>query len=518
MERFGKGAPSRALTLRVSRSVEIYNNQGARRDLALHKSKALLGILALSPNHQTSTTAVINILWPGRSGSQANDSLRQCRADIRRAFAPHHQALSSAGKVEKLDPELVQVSLADRELLADLSVPNSPGFLDWVKQQAQQPRADEIPALSVSILARGSALGHSASIAGDLFAATVRDLGGGAVTDLRAPLSNGERGTTAQANGPQPGVVLVVDGRQDGARLTLMTMPQGTVVDALDIPDDVEEPVLYARANRLAFVACDWLAQSSPDQSDRQAARLCSAGMNALFGLAAHSEKAAVQYFEDAYEAAPNGLFLAWQAYASTFAIAERRADCAMTERDRAQALARRAREMAPWNSYVLALTAHVETICRRSYLSAYELAQRSLDLNRSNPIAWGTLGVAQCHLGEVEDGLRHTKWASSIGQHAPYRYQLDAWTCVAATIARDFPAARAAAERSHAMNENFAPPLRYLSALLLNEGLPQEAMDAVEKLAKVEPTFQFSDLKDRDYPAAGLHRSGLSAKMPDKI
>ncbi|MFK7943216.1 MAG: hypothetical protein AB8B85_09925 [Paracoccaceae bacterium] len=518
MGQLAQGNSSYVLTLRVSRTLEVFDGEGSKRDFALQKSKALLAILALSPEFQMSTARVVELLWPDRSASQANGSLRQCRTDIRRAFSPYGKALCGEGKIERLDHNLVQISRVEGDLLADLPMSTEPMFRAWLDEHPSQIRPNHEPRLSVSMMAHGEPSSHAATVVGDLFAATLRDLGGGPVSDLRKPMQGMFGAVAKDAIAPGPGIMLLMENLKGGARLRLVTVPDGAVIDSLDLPDGADEPLLYARANRLAFIAYDWLTRADLSRSDWQAASLCVAGMNALFGLEPDSEKAASQLFDDAYETAPNGLFLAWQAYACTFAIAERRASCVDTERDQAQALARRAREMAPWNSYVLALTAHVETICRRSYLSAFELAQRSLDLNRSNPIAWGTLGVAKCHLGEVEDGLRHTQWASSIGQHAPYRYQLDAWTCVAATIARDFPVARAAAERSHAMSENFAPPLRYLSALLLEQGRPEEAITTVQKLSALEPGFQFSDLKEKNYPAAGLHRSGLSGKMPNEL
>ena len=66
---------------------------------------------------------------------------------------------------------------------------------------------------------------------------------------------------------------------------------------------------------------------------------------------------------------------------------------------------------------------------------------------------------------------MRHTLLARDIAGHAPYRYQLDAFSFIASTVAGDTGRAIQLAEACHALMPDFAPPLRYLSALYAYKG-----------------------------------------------
>jgi hypothetical protein len=70
-------------------------------------------------------------------------------------------------------------------------------------------------------------------------------------------------------------------------------------------------------------------------------------------------------------------------------------------------------------------------------------------------------------------------------------------------------------AEASHALAPTFAPPLRYLSALYVHAGSHDLSMDMVRKLQAREPDFTYERLRDKEYPAAGLHRTPIIDSLP---
>ncbi|MEM7530215.1 MAG: hypothetical protein AAF416_21615 [Pseudomonadota bacterium] len=280
-------------------------------------------------------------------------------------------------------------------------------------------------------------------------------------------------------------------------------------------PCNRHSPALLAATNQVISVLIARLAGGAggPGRHAREpvtAASLCLSGIQRLFRLGSSNFEEADRLFAKAYEHDPRGLFLAWRAYLRTFVLAERVYDCRDTVTEEALAFRRRALEAEPGNSFVLALSGHVETIVTRSYTVAVELADRSLATNAGNPIGWAVKGIARGHLGEVREGLNNTLIARQIAGSAPYRFQLDALACIAGSIAGDFAMAQRCAEASHAASPLFAPPLRYLTGLYLKAGRQGDAEKMIGTLRETEPGFNLSWLGERDYPAAGLRRSGL--------
>jgi len=245
------------------------------------------------------------------------------------------------------------------------------------------------------------------------------------------------------------------------------------------------------------------------------AANLCYSGILHLFRLGKMNFETADRLFSCAFEMERRGIYLAWRAYLRTFLLAERQYTCRQTIEAEAFDFMHRALELEPHNSYVAGLSAHVQAMMRRSYVAAYELAERSIQLNHANPIGWACLGIAKSYLGKSEEGFHHTLLARTIAGSAPFRYQIDALSCIAGTMAGELEKAVHLAEASHALAPTFAPPLRYLSALYAHEGKHDLSFEMVRKLQASEPDFSYDKLRDKAYPAAGLHRTSIIDSLP---
>ena len=90
------------------------------------------------------------------------------------------------------------------------------------------------------------------------------------------------------------------------------------------------------------------------------------------------------------------------------------------------------------------------------------------------------------------------TLLARAIAGSAPFRYQIDALSCIAGTIAGELDKAVHLAEASHALAPGFAPPLRYLSALYAHKGQQDLSFEMVQKLQVSEPDFSYDKLRDK--------------------
>jgi len=307
-------------------------------------------------------------------------------------------------------------------------------------------------------------------------------------------------------------------------RLAMLQIPEkslawsSTLQLSSDEVKDIHDPRALACINLVVNIAVDRFSKNNAGQPEQAiASSLCHSGVLHLFKLGRINFDAADQLFVRAFEIDRRGVYLAWRAFLRTFLLAERQYTDRATIEHEAIDLVRRALELEPHNSYVAALGAHVHTMMRRAYVAAFELAERSIQLNPANPIGWACLGIAKSYLGKSADGMRHTLLARDIAGSAPYRYQLDTLSCIASTIAGDLERAIHLAEASHALAPSFAPPLRYLSALYAHRGDQDLSYQMVQKLKVNEPDFDYDKLRDTAYPAAGLHRALIVASLPKK-
>jgi tetratricopeptide (TPR) repeat protein len=279
---------------------------------------------------------------------------------------------------------------------------------------------------------------------------------------------------------------------------------------------DLNNPAVMRCINLVVNVAIDQLMRISGDNPQRMASSaMCYSGILRLYRLGKINFEAADKLFAGAFEIEPRGIYLAWRAYLRTFLLAERQYSCRQTIEAEAFDFMHCALEMEPHNSYVAALSAHVHAMMRRSYVAAYELAERSVLLNHANPIGWACLGIAKSYLGKSEEGFRHTLLARTIAGSSPFRYQLDALSCIAGTMAGELDKAVRLGEASHALAPEFAPPLRYLSALYAHGKQHDLSATMVRKLQATEPDFSYDSLRDTGYPAAGLHRTAIIRSLP---
>lgn len=134
------------------------NCGGSGIEIAAKKSRALLAILALSPNQQATRERICGLLWSDRGEEQARSSLRQALAVLRKELGPlAAEALVTRDDILALRPEaaevdalrLLQLASGDADalrqaarlyggqLLADTSV-RDPGFEDWLASERRR--------------------------------------------------------------------------------------------------------------------------------------------------------------------------------------------------------------------------------------------------------------------------------------------------------------------------------------------------------------------------------------------
>ncbi|MCS3726173.1 hypothetical protein [Bradyrhizobium betae] len=523
------------------------------------KACALVAMLTLAPEHKRSRVWLQDKLWGSRGKEQGAASLRQSLTEIRRALGDAQAMLLADSFVISLDPKSFKTDVAGD--MASSGFPSRAGptsqptgellegfdiaeeeFEDWLREErgrfrgrvAASPtpvRAAEIgpaadqPARNRIILTRGCQTGPAdiaimADSLVDSIAKTITELGVAAIQDQR------EAGAASMPPTNDGGSSSELSLRSDVfgsdatkiVRVALLQHPKNTLAWSSTLQMngglDLNDANTMRMINLIVNFAVDKFAQVE-DCGPNSAPHLCYAGILHLFRLGRINFETADRMFAAAFETEPRGIYLAWRAYLRTFMLAERQFSCRQTLEAEAFDFMYRALELEPYNSYVASLSAHVQSMMRRAYVAAYELAERAIQLNHANPIAWACLGIAKSYLGKPEDGFQHTLLARTIAGAAPFRYQIDALSCIAGTMSGELDQAIHLAEASHALAPTFAPPLRYLSALYAHKGDHERSFEMVRKLQATEPDFSYDKLRDKAYPAAGLHRTSIINSLP---
>jgi len=284
-------------------------------------------------------------------------------------------------------------------------------------------------------------------------------------------------------------------------------------------PDaDLHNPELLRTLNQMAeeiFSNFDHIAKLPSEHG--VASLLARQATKCLFKLGRTNLMMADRLFERAFALEPRGIYLAWRAYLRTYLLAELLAEDRQVVAEEAQAFMYQALELEPRNSYVAAFSAQVHSIARQSPVAAFELAERSVQLNPANPMGWACLGIAECYLGKTQVGLEHALLARDLVGATPLRFQINALACIAATMAGDIDRSILLGEASHGLAPDFKPPMRFLSALYLLRDQHEQSQIMVDRLKRLEPNFSYDLLRDREYPASSLQRSKLLEKLPGR-
>lgn len=551
--------------LRLVGPFRLIGTDGSERTPRGRKACALLALLALAPENRRSRKWLQDKLWSDRGEDQGAQSLRQVLSEIRRALGPDRNCLHSEGLFIGLDQSSVLIDkrpntasasntfLADEYILLEgLDVIRDPEFENWLRDERarfEQEIEEPGPQQPAHLGAPSEVAGHSepgasprfqlvleeprevesphdliiANALTDIVARTISEIGTVDVLDHRGRDSGLQGQVTdklANAISVQSGILHDSEGAT--WRVLLAEAAGRRMIGSVSAQQrnsgylNLDDAAVLRELNQVVEVAmARFVALGRSSNGPAAAILLCHQAVQHLTRLTYSDFLIADKLFERAYELEPRGLYLAWRGYLRIFILIESRLHDRQELVEEATDLICRALEEEPLNSYVASFAAHVHAFMRRSYVGAYELALRSVQLNRANALGWACLGIAECHLGKAQTGYKHAVMAREIAGVMPLRFQIDGLSCVASAMAGELDHAVLCAEASHALSPRFALALRYLAALYVVRDERELSLRAVQKLQQVEPDFSYEKLREASYPAAGLHRAKLLQKLP---
>lgn len=521
----------------------------------LLKARAVLAVLAATPDHRRSRSWLQTLLWEDRGKEQAQSSLRAALSDIRRHLGPAADALKSDFGEVWLDAAQINLNAnglaPGRQFLEGFDIPNAENFEDWLREhRAEHDPGDEaappIPAQTSApfyaldqfgsnnmalriLLASPRSNSHSLTqqrcqslvdgIARTIDEYALADIidqrfEGGSVADFRE---------LAAQSGCQLALISEVSD-SDGyvARLRLLECGSSKLVWSRSLSGDtyfdLDAQATLTVPTELLSVLSDYLSKRADlNHPALPPGLLIAAGVNRMFDLDAANYDRADQLLKQSFEQDPRGVHLALRAFLRTFKWCEPGSEDPDQIAEEGEAFSREAVSMEPHSSAVLALSAHTSYMFRNDFRRAHELSVQALDLNRYNALAWTSLGVASAFLGQAEKGAALASVGAKLSLRSRFGFQTESWASSANLLAGNLDAAQEHAERSHLLAPKFAPPLRYLTALYCFQGKFEQAYEAATKLQAIEPDFSFDRLRDEGYPVDSLRQANLLKAMPGR-
>ncbi len=512
------------------------------------KACCLLALLALSPNLRRSRAALQDKLWSDRAPEQGSASLRQSLSEIRKSFGVYRDCLKADLRIVALDTsgvsidlhemdlsELAQVRHQDPPILMEGLDLRDPEFEHWVAAQRRDFQRDLDEKGHNNLVVYGDAACSAPTVVKSMH--TIRPW----VRILPQQFPSGDSGAfIAQLVGEtivygiaENGAVDICEFPRDtpgiDIRVEVLPTPQSTCVHVTLLATHTntqlwsgtqsisngaafiaDSPKLHALINQAIDIACLQLGNLFSDQTEKVASASALQAVQKMYRLDRDELSQANALLKEAYETDPRGIFLAWRAYAQTFNVGDHGVSNVLAQKDRTEALVRKAIEKEPQNSTVLALASYVYSFMMHDFEVGHELAERSLKYNPTNVLGLAFLGRAKSYLGKFEEGYRLAARARETCGPGPHQFTLDFLCGITAVMSARFDEAVRLGEIARTLVPAYRPPQRYLVPLYLKMGETEKARQVYEDLRKIEPEFSLDAMRNASYPSAGLREAGL--------
>ena len=500
------------------------------RDLTPKKStkaQGLMALLLMAPGYERSREYLMDKLWSDRQPTQSARSLKTELYVIRSALRDLRDLLISDGGSVRLDPDGFARDMdapgfeprPDQEFCEGLAV-RDPEFVNWLEEQRRALSSTVITAARPLIFLDSAATGREAPLQRAV-------LGGG----FQHMLADWCAEQLVTANGAAPKLTSGTDddtgflleqifspGSADvAASLSLTRLRDGHLLwHRLDrIPSDPSALMDDSAVYRAINASVDrTIYEIAPPGSKAREARYLERGtigaVRLIFRNQGDDIDIARRRLSANFEASQQGLYLAWLAYTLAFFKGER-GYSELDLKDEAEELARRSLELEPHNSMVLALISYVYTYLLGAPQFGLELAERSTDVNRANPMGWAFKGAALYTLGQFDAAYECTRFARQIAGDGPYRYAVETYFCIASTLSNNIDDAINAGETAARLKPDFRATLRYLAVLYAHRKEEAKLAKVLQTLRRDEPDFSIRKMLEiSNYPSEILRTAPI--------
>ncbi|MGR3803030.1 MAG: hypothetical protein ACU0AY_06115 [Marinibacterium profundimaris] len=489
---------------------------GAVLRVSLRKAQALLVLLATAEQGRRERRWIEDRLWSDQDRERAAASLRQALSALRRVLSDNGVTLQADRQSLWLEPGALRVdSDGDGTFLEGFSA-GDPVFQAWLDQERARhdgtplPESRPAPAQSVwhvniEIAEQDGPNGWFNLTFADIVARGLRETQNTPVSVLTRAEPSARLLTVAVSSVPFDGLLGVrvslerrASNRQIWSGQRLLQMRGGPPTESQDC---------LSLANEVVGAVDQYLYRNSRDVGLDEPDRLYHQAVRDLFSMEPERIAAADAALDQALKLSERGLFLALRAQLKTIERVERLQNDTADLIEAAEAYSARALELEPDNSMVAAFLANTAGHLIRDQERSHELAQRSVDLNPANPMAWWALSSASMYLGRNQKALTYALNGQRLSARSQYRFWWDQQSFGTLFAIGKHEEAFEILKATHARNRNYRPPMRYLFALAAHFDDQTLAEEFLHKLEASEPNFSVTRmLEDPSYPASLIH------------
>ncbi|SIP86731.1 hypothetical protein SAMN05421641_10170 [Paracoccus thiocyanatus] len=516
-------------TLSLMGTVRLRGADGADLTPRGQKARGALALLGTAPDLRLNRARLQDLLWSERGRQRGSDSLRQMLRELRTALGAEKAILLTGVGWVGLDPERLRIDLtavydaggAPIEFAADLDIPD-PEFETWLRDMRLRltPESDGPSALQPWTALALAGRGESLAAGGYVVALPPVESNGGRAHAIGAMIVNE---AAARACEMIPAVL--------ADRVGAGTARTGIQLSAICYAAGADCALMVAICDIATGARC-WTRRFTIGAADEAAAMRHAVAQIAVAlldrarrtGPAAQVQVFPVwdvfSYSRERLEAADRVLAgwaperqsavgLALRSYLRNTLICERLTDDPARCADEAEALAQRARDLAPAHPVVLAV-ASLSASGRRDAVGALDLAQAACRNDPDNVLACHALSQALSDVGRDLEALEATERGArgALAELAPASWLMRR-AVVQLRLGRLHDAENSAAA-AYAFAADNRSSLRFLAALRYHRGDLAGAAQALRCLRRIEPDFSLELMAGPDYPVAPLRMAGL--------
>lgn len=508
-------------TLSLMGAVRLRGAGGGDLTPRSQKARGALALLGTAPDLRLRRARLQDLLWSERGKQQGSDSLRQMLRELRGALREERDILQAGVGWVGLNPEQLRIDLrpvydaggVPFEFAADIDIAD-PEFETWLRDmRLRLTPDDESAAMPDPVIGNAPVqVGYAVVLAGvECDDSRARLIGEMVVNEAAARACEMIPATLAEDSA---GSVVPI-----GTRITAFSYAAGPDCALMVVMHDLPTGRrgwtrrFTIRASDETATLRHAVAQITVALLDR-ARRTASAKWDSfpiwdVFSYSRDRLLAADRSLALLPAARQSAVSLALRSYLRNTLITERLTADPGRDADEADALARRARDLAPTHPVVLAVAALAASL-RGDAMGALELAQAACRSDPDSELACYALSQALSDVGRDTEALEAIERGArgALAELGPASWLMRR-AQVLVRLGRLGDAENAAAA-AFAFAADNRPSLRFLAALRHHRGDLAGAADALRHLRQIEPDFSLELMAQPDYPVQTLRITGL--------
>lgn len=524
------------LKIDLSGCLILEDQDGLERTPRGQKTCGMVALLATAPNLKRPRRWLQSKLWSDRGADQANASLRQSLAELRKALGALAHLLQADRKEVWLDPAMVRVIMPGdpeatgttaEDFLSGIDIRDD-AFEDWLREmrmtvadapetpQAYVPQKQAKPLAVRLILPDPSPRSDSpfvTSVSAQEIAKYVCERTLAKVGGIHEQLSDADRTASIEircdvnAFGNHSQTHFQAVRLSDGIPICSRFEEYSCVPAALLANPDYRQTISEF-AEQVIFKISDLV---SPETRDSKIFSELQTGISDIFSYDTGRLNAAEAKLLSAYERTGNPSILIWLAWQKTTQVIEEATDDKVTATDMARYYCSKALEAEPHSAFANAMSSLVHMIHFDDVEASFLLAEHASGLSKFDPYVQAALATANMFAGRSKEAAQNSLIGTKLSRFAGNAHWWDLSHSLACLSNGDLVSTEKYALRASKAAPDFRAPRRVLLALYANQDKLASAAEQMRALKRVEPTFEMSKfLNDPEYPNTTVRKAGL--------